>query len=211
DPTPEPTPYPTPIPTPEPTPDSTPDLIPAEEPGAVPSAFLFYSLDKKEPEPATSAESDIDDWINTKTGNIFVNQVSNDLFEHKGGGPNGSEWNPEGDLYLSIFAPARQESGRPEIKINGIAIETARVIEKSSITRDGVVYWIRIPSDIWTKQLRRIDEKDLISLFDKETVLKALSGEQRSAAPLTTGRFIEMEITVGNQTLKKYFHATFGE
>ena len=178
---------------------------------AVPSAFLFYSLDKKEPESTEDPSSDLEAWINTKTGEIFENKASGNLFEHKGGGPNGAEWNPVGDLYVSVFSPSRTGDTKPTVKLNGAALENVEIIEKSSIDTSGVTYWIKIPSDVWNQSLKDIGENDVASLFDEATIQKASSGEETPIAALTTGKMIELEITIDDQTIKKYFHVAFGE
>ncbi len=183
-------------------------VIPAETSNpAVLTTYLFYSFDRKEPEPAETSAADAGTWIDIKTADIILSGKANgDLFEHNGGGPNGAEWNPAGDLYLLISAPSTLAGSEPELRLNGSTFSGFDIISKSSGDSADAFYWIRIPAGVWNNQLKDIEESDYSGLFgDKPT-----PAPDKTEIPLNTGRIIKFEIKFGDRTATKYLHVDFG-
>ncbi len=171
-----------------------------------PKALLFYSFDKKETADDDPSESD-DDWLNSKLITVVEGNISGNLFAHKGGGPNGAEWNPAGDLYL--IAEAADPEVSPKVSFNGKPNPNIEFQKKQIGDRN--FFWAKLPAEIWNANLREIIEADLENLFSQSTLAKVKQNEPGPAAPMETGRVIEIEIMLGSITIKNYFHAAFGE
>ena len=94
----------------------------------------------------------LDEWINQKIEFITLYGDSNSLFQRKGGGPAGSEWNPSNDFLLLT----RVNNGSDQIKdismeINGITID----IDLTTFNRHenyDIIYGI-VPFNIWDSHL----------------------------------------------------------
>ncbi|MEZ5344883.1 MAG: hypothetical protein R2681_04925 [Pyrinomonadaceae bacterium] len=168
---------------------------------------LFYSLDDK-----TSDDSEvlIEEWIRAKTRAADENQTGADIFSRSAGGPNGAEWNPSGDLYLMI-ALQGSENETPEILLNGTAISGLETVKLSSENSGNTFYWLKLPAQLWLDNLRDIVNDDLPQLYGEDWVDKIAAGEIGAVAPVNTGKVIEIEIRSGEGSIRKFFHAAFGE
>ena len=163
--------------------------VSAKEKSSSLNAFLFYLMGDKNSEETTS--SDLETWIGTKIVQIAAAIVTNSLFDLKGGGPNGSYWNPTGDLYLFIHSSSSDDL---EFSVNGKVTTDLIVEETSSTNKTNTIYRMKISSDFWKTNLRKIEESDLIALFGKEKVAAVKADETSAIAPLTTGKIIDFKI-----------------
>ena len=173
------------------------------------NAFLFHSFDKKGAELPDS-ELTVDNWIKFKTSELGKNKADGNLFEHKGEGPNGAEWNSEGDLFL-VIESATSETGLPKIIFNGELITDLTVVKKVSADEKQTFFWAKIPAEYWKAKLKEILNEDVDNIFGEEMVKKVGNGEIETVAPLNTGKIIKFEIKMGDKTFAKYFHTAFGE
>ncbi|MFT5820248.1 MAG: hypothetical protein ACI8ZM_001487 [Crocinitomix sp.] len=167
--------------------------------------YAFYPLGDKYFDKNDSLK--LEEWMTNKTDLLCGLGCDSELcegrnvFEHKGGGPNGAEWNAESDLYFAIFHSGVDAY---QLFLND-SLSAFEVIQKP------IVDWIRIPSETWMRILRPLENEDLPFLYDKAEIESEKSELSLRLAPLKTGEVIKFTLKSDSLERVNYFHVAYGE
>ncbi|TNE54491.1 MAG: hypothetical protein EP338_06655 [Bacteroidetes bacterium] len=167
------------------------------------SAYCFYQLDEK-----YSSEEDsslIVQWMQEKSELILQNKIQGDIFAHEGGGPNGAEWNPSTDLYIALLFPEDKTSSSPKLQLNG------RPQNHPVFEYNPHFVWYRVKEDFWVKQLKQMDSTEMRAIYPDALVKSIETGQFEPIADLMYGEILKFDISFQEESLIRFFHATFGE
>lgn len=162
-------------------------------------AYCFYKLDDKYCEVSDSTL--IQNWKADKSAALKHNDVRGNLFEHKGGGPNGAEWNPSTSIYIVV----NQYNTNFELLQNDLQYKYVTEVV------DGYT-WISITQSEWEERLVDITDKDWQVMFPNGPVQQSDEfGLQGAVQPPKTGQVIHFSFTNVSENQSYYFYAAFGE
>ncbi|MEZ4805214.1 MAG: hypothetical protein R2852_06960 [Bacteroidia bacterium] len=171
----------------------------------------YYKLDDKYSESEDSSEIGI--WWRNKLIQFEQHGFQNNLFDNRGGGPNGAEWNSSTDLYIAASIDKIIEDETIELELNKKKI--TGVIFKTYIPKNkiGSIVHFKLPKDLWETHLRKINANDLKGIYGN---VNLDSLRKSSSAPLEIGWIVEVTLTIHSSknssiTLTDFFHLAYGE
>lgn len=183
--------------------EKTPKEITLKEETISLNSYCFYKLDEK-----YSAEKDsilINNWLKEKSKTILANDSIESIFNQNAGGPNGAEWNPGTDLYISILSSSKKTNDKPSLRIKG------ELYSKSVFEYNDNLIWYLVEYDYWLKEVKEIDSTDIKQMFSSEVLNGIKNKEFYPVAQLNYGEILKFEISYENKILTKFFHVTYGE
>lgn len=171
----------------------------------------YYKLDDKYSFSKDTAL--INSWWKSKLAQVELYGKPANLFSHNGGGPNGAEWNSSTDLFIVASCGYKLISESVELRLNGKVIPGLKLVKQTPLTKTGTLLYLRLPQEVWEKELRDIQPGDLEALYGKEN-LESLT--KTSATPLQTGRLVDISVHITQSknkavTLRGLFHVAYGE
>lgn len=151
----------------------------------------YYKLDDKYSTSADSTEINL--WWQNKLKDIELKGAQNSLFESKGGGPNGAQWNPSADLYVVATIKKVLTNESIVVELNKKKIQETHVVKIVPKDKIGTILYFKIQRTVWEKHLRKI----------KPTNAEEMYGVEIS----TTVKRSKKDFTI----LKGFFRVAYGE
>lgn len=171
----------------------------------------YYKLDDKYSQQQDT--SLINNWWRNKLLQVQLYVRPANLFSHKGGGPNGAEWNAATDLFIAGTTSFPLKNETLLVYLNNKPAPGIQLTRMVPASKTGSLLYFRLPQAVWEKELRDIQPADLEALYGTDTIGTL---HQSSPASLQTGQLLEIAIHIRqsrNDTvlLKGLFHVAFGE
>jgi len=162
-------------------------------------AYCFYQLDDKYCEVTDS--SVIQNWQDDKSTALSHHDVRGNLFEQKGGGPNGAEWNPSTTLYLVVN----------QYTLNFKFLQNNLEYKYRSELIGGYT-WISLSQNEWEERLVDVTDEHWKNMFpDGPTNESDDLGLAGAIQPPKTGQVLPFTFVMNQDSTTYYFYAAFGE
>jgi len=157
----------------------------------------------------------------SKINEIIKNGFSPGVFQHTGGGPNGSHWNLSGmreGMFCVAEVPANVNSIR-SIHVKAGRADVPVQTKQEAIGKDRSVLSFSVPFTAIANAARKIKRADLLLLYGdhpEEIALYLRNGTWNKVAPPDLGEVIEISLAIQTKTGRNYsfsrmIHATSGE
>lgn len=143
------------------------------------------------------------------------------VFQHTGGGPNGSHWNFSGmssGVYCALKVPFQYKAeDKIDLIITGKKIDEIKFypLPEDIMIKDKW-YFFKIPFELLRKSTKKIKRSDLLMLYSDQTEaidLYLTKGKWFGAAPPKYGEIVEISVSLNNNKLilMGLIHLSYGE
>ncbi len=160
-------------------------------------AYCFYKLDDKYCE--TTDPAVIQNWQEDKAVALAHHDIRGNLFEHKGGGPNGAEWNPSTTIYIVV----NQYPLNFKFLLNDVEHKVMSEII-------GGYTWISLSQGEWEERLVDVADEHWAEMFPNGPITEP-DGFGSALQPPKTGQVLPLTFVMNEDSTKFYFYAAFGE
>lgn len=164
----------------------------------------------------------INAWKQEKILHNLQHGPTRSIFEHKGAGMNGTQWNPETSIFC--IGRIRNEEKLPFYSVSvQFFDEKYGTVPTTHLTKDGEAYFqITIPREDWQKYLRPVTTENMNSVYRDQPLLtaqwkSAQKGEgEYHGFDLILGQYVEINFNLRSENsqefrISKVLHALFGE
>lgn len=162
-------------------------------------AYCFYKLDDKYCE--VTDPTVLLNWQEDKTAALSHHDIRGNLFEHKGGGPNGAEWNPSTDLFIVVN----------QYTANFVLLQNQLEYECMSELIGGYT-WISLSQNEWVERLVDVTDEHWKDMFPNGPTSESDDfGLENAIQPPKTGQVLPLTFVMNEDSTTYYFYAAFGE
>jgi len=170
----------------------------------------YYVQDSKY--DVCSTKQEYEKWENDLIAKIKQSGIKENLFAHKnGGGPNGAQWNPQGNLFIIATFDDKGASSKAKaysVKILLNDIEQKEKISWHSSNNKSHIFSFVLSRVTWEKYLRKIKPQDYPFIYSRP-INELYPGPE-------VGEVFDLKVNIyqkSKQTIKlhKVFFAAFGE
>lgn len=166
---------------------------------------------------------DVEDWIDSKLFDLEREGCRNSMFEHRGGGPHGSQWNPWGEmLFVCHILPDSGESlTHCFVQLNNKTLFVD--VETDTLKNGYMFYSFILPQKDWEGALTPMQISDIESVYaDKPDVIESWNAFLKNTDSdeytyeAAVGKIARIKTTLTFTSGKKIefnsiFHASYGE
>ena len=162
-------------------------------------AYCFYKLDDKYCEVTDQAV--IQNWKKDKSAALSHHDIRGNLFEHKGGGPNGAEWNPSTDLFIVVN----------QYTVNFLLLQNQLEYKYMSELIDGYT-WISLSQNEWEERFVDVTGEHWKEMFPNGPTNESDDfGLGNAIQPPKTGQVLPLTFLINEDSTTYYFYAAFSE